>query len=377
MFGIHIITDVIKIPASDLHYQNIITTVAAATADVFAASNHTMNGKETTAVRRKTITKKSLLPIIHREIDILYPNRVLIDVGLVISRYYCHPTSITNTHALPHQIKSTSPSDNTSASKKHKRQLKVSSKAPRKKNKQELLHTGTKLLQNGGTCDNFGSSSGGCGVHYKVQFPVIVFRPYVGEILYGTICDMNQNGIIVTLKFFSAIYVPIIYMLQPSTYIPSSPEGGTATKSYNGSSNSGANGIWVWTPTFVDDEGENDDEGSDNEPLRYEMNIGDEIRVRVKSIHYTKPESATVLTSKNGKPSQTDGGGNTPNATINPTKRPRSTSATSSDLTPFPHHKPLAHCAMYVIASICEDGLGLTSWWKSEADGEDDDNEGE
>ena len=63
MFGIHIITDVIKIPASDLHYQNVITTVAAATADVFAASNQSMNGKETTAVRRKTITKKSLLPI--------------------------------------------------------------------------------------------------------------------------------------------------------------------------------------------------------------------------------------------------------------------------------------------------------------------------
>jgi hypothetical protein len=32
---------------------------------------------------------------------------------------------------------------------------------------------------------------------------------------------------------------------------------------------------------------------------------------------------------------------------------------------------------MVVIASVCEDGLGLTSWWQSEADGEDDDNEDE
>ena len=27
---------------------------------------------------------------------------------------------------------------------------------------------------------------------------------------------------------------------------------------------------------------------------------------------------------------------------------------------------------MQIIASICEDGLGLTSWWRSEDDGEDE-----
>jgi DNA-directed RNA polymerase III subunit RPC8 len=150
---------------------------------------------------------------------------------------------------------------------------------------------------------------------------------------------MNQNGIIVTLgNFFAAIYIPTIYMLQPSTYV------------HTDSSN---NGIWVWAPTYDDDD-EDDDEN--NEPLRYEMNIGDEIRVRVKSIHYSKP-SSTASSCKNGKPSSVD-----------PVSRHKTDNATTATQ-PLP---TLPHCAMYIIASICEDGLGLTSWWKNELDDDDD-----
>ena len=363
MFAIHIITDVIKIPASDLHYRN--TTSSTEVSEITPVINTTYHVfSRDTAARRKVKTKKSLLPIIHREIDILYPNRVLVDVGLVISRYF-HPMGSakisSRTHPLPIEANH-QPDDPTS--KKRKRSPSSTSVATKRKTKEELLFTGTTLLQNGGTCDNYGSSmNGGCGVHYKVQFPVIVFRPYVGEVLYGTICDMNQHGIVVTLgNFFAAIYIPTIYMLHPSTYENASVGEGHTT------SNNSSKGIWIWSPTYDDDEEENgDEENNNNEPLRYEMNIGDEIRVRVKSIHYTKPESTTSMLCKNGKPSQVDPVHQHPKSnSVN------TTAATTFDSQP---QQPLQHCAMYIIASICEDGLGLTSWWKNEMDEADDEEE--
>ena len=364
MFGIHIITDVIKIPASDLQYQNTVTTVAESTNTTLNAKNRLVNGN-TTTVRNKVVKKKSLLPMIHREIDILYPNRILIDIGLVICRYY-HPHSTTvrrssiSQDLLPTIETNQTPCDDPT-NKKRKRSPSVSV-TTKQNTKEEFFITGTKLLQNGGTCDNYGSSmNGGCGVHYKVQFPVIVFRPYVGEVLYGTIYDMNQNGIVVALgNFFAAIYIPTIYMLQPSTYTNSTTEGGASTSNANSN-----NGIWVWAPTYDDDD-ENDDT---NEPLRYEMNIGDEIRVRVKSIHYSKAES-TTMSCQNGKPS----------SMVDPVpKRPTFNVVTNNNTAVVPNAQQqpqtLQHCAMYIIASICEDGLGLTSWWKNEVDGDDEEEE--
>ena len=151
-------------------------------------------------------------------------------------------------------------------------------------------------------------------------------------------------------------------MLHPSTYENASVGEGHTT------SNNSSKGIWIWSPTYDDDEEENgDEENNNNEPLRYEMNIGDEIRVRVKSIHYTKPESTTSMLCKNGKPSHVDPVHQHPKSnSVN------TTAATTFDSQP---QQPLQHCAMYIIASICEDGLGLTSWWKNEMDEADDEEE--
>jgi RNA polymerase III subunit Rpc25 len=94
--------------------------------------------------------------------------------------------------------------------------------------------------------------------------------------------------------------------------------------------------MWMWQ---CDDE-------------KFEMPAGAEIRVHVKSLHYTK---RTV----NGQVEET--------TTMSGRKRSSSLVDTSSD----GDVSTCAASAMHITASICEDGLGLTDWWKN--DGQDND----
>lgn len=164
-------------------------------------------------------------------------------------------------------------------------------------------------------------SSGICRdgkIYWKIEFSLIVFRPFVGEILIGTIAEANPSGIRVSLGgFFGAIYIPAYWMLRPSTY---------------------KDKVWAWT----------------TEDDSYEMPIGSEIRVRVKSLHYTR----RTVTAK-GLVEETK-----------ITGRKRSSSIVDED------EEPGITSAMQITASICEDGLGLTEWWKNAVECEsDEDNE--
>ena len=260
MFCIEVVTDTIKVKAADLNSGSTLTTL-------------------------------------HREIDALYPNRVLMDVGLVIGRYdECDLTD-----------------------------------AKKRKFITKLGH---------GVCE-------GSSAHFRVSFAVIVFRPFVGEVMVGKIVDSAESGVTVSTGFFAAIFVPAYWMLNPSVY---------------------ENGVWVWIPAYDEDEGGVEDEKEDAaEQQRYEMSIGAEVRFRVKSIHYTRvtatakgmqavtsstASSSGQMNSKDD--SQQDG----------PVRR-RSSSVGLNDTISVPS-------AMHIVASICEDGLGLTSWWK-DVEGDEDD----
>eukprot|EP01104_Vermistella_antarctica_P005217 TRINITY_DN15664_c0_g1_i1.p1 TRINITY_DN15664_c0_g1~~TRINITY_DN15664_c0_g1_i1.p1 ORF type:complete len:247 (-),score=59.16 TRINITY_DN15664_c0_g1_i1:222-962(-) len=49
----------------------------------------------------------------------------------------------------------------------------------------------------------------GCGsAHFETRFRVLVFRPFVGEVLCGTISNTNAEGIRISLGFFDDIFVP-------------------------------------------------------------------------------------------------------------------------------------------------------------------------
>jgi len=125
--------------------------------------------------------------------------------------------------------------------------------------------------------------------------------------------------------------VPKRWMLNPSTY---------------------KNGIWVWAPVYDEDEEERG--GGET----FEMYIGAEIRVRIKSIHFTKvtntAKGVQAVTSMQGMASTEDARLSN-NTNIDQPVRRRSSSIGLQSETKSP--------AMHIVASIREDGLGLVEWW--------------
>jgi DNA-directed RNA polymerase III subunit RPC8 len=90
------------------------------------------------------------LESVHQEIDKKYPNRVILDVGLVICRY------------------------------------------------------GDAREVSEGIC-----APGDGAAFYEVVFQLIVFRPLVDEVCVGTIAESNEEGIRISLgEFFQDIFVP-------------------------------------------------------------------------------------------------------------------------------------------------------------------------
>jgi DNA-directed RNA polymerase III subunit RPC8 len=280
------------------------------------------------------------LHALHNEIDLKYPNRVLMDVGLVICRY------------------------------------------------------GECLKVTNGSC-----VPGDGGSHHECVFRVVVFRPFVEEVLLGKIFKSTPEGIQVKLgDFFQDIHIPAYWMLRPSKF--------------EEKSNS-----WVWSPDYgdgddddnkangeppskkqkkIDEDGEREGEQDDDdeeeeeeetEEQHYEMEQHAEIRFKVKSIHFTqvtntaKGVQATTTTtahsystpknnSNSGEQPAADEEDDNPEAPRPKSLRKRSTSVDLSDN----HARP---ASMHIVASICEDGLGLTSWWTGGNDDEEDDDDKE
>lgn len=235
------------------------------------------------------------------------------------------------------------------------------------------------------------------GAHHQVVFKAIVFRPFVEEVLIGTVTDSNEDGITVSIGgFFDHVFIPVYWMLNPSTYDETT-------------------GLWVWTPTYDDEDDENEqeqgeqkqngtkiavkeepgvemysegvvagaekEEAGDSEESRFEIEIGSEIRVKVKSVNFTritttmKGVQATTTTTahtsnrafgldgngSNGTNTKASGNNDGEGGTA---VRRRSSSADLSDSDSRP-------APMQIVGSICEDGLGLTSWWKQAEEDEE------
>jgi DNA-directed RNA polymerase III subunit RPC8 len=245
--------------------------------------------------------------------------------------------------------------------------------------------------------------AGQAATHHTCTFRLLVFRPFLEEVCVGRICASKASGLQVTLGgFFDQIYIPAYWMLRPSIYEASS-------------------GLWVWTPPYEEDEDEDDGEGDGDgdgaetkdadaganaakaaantpdantpDANRYEMPIGAMIRFKVKSIQFArvtqtaKGRQATFRTTDHGLQTSSlvrrqtsssmtsttnpanaadlhsSGGGPSEVSSRMGLVRRRSSSVglDNSQAAPPP---------MKILASICEDGLGLMSWWQ--ADQEDD-----
>ncbi|KAF3449692.1 hypothetical protein FNV43_RR10423 [Rhamnella rubrinervis] len=111
---------------------------------------------------------------------------------------------------------------------------------------------------------------------YTVVFTLIMFRPFVGEIIAAKLKESNVNGLRLSVGFFDDIYVPVHLLPDPCHHVPDSARRDSV--------------IWIWEIM----EGENF------------IDWEDEIRFQVHSITYppipveppkdSKPFSPMVIT---------------------------------------------------------------------------------
>ena len=167
-----------------------------------------------------------------------------------------------------------------------------------------------------------------------VTFRLIVFRPFTGEILYGTLLRQTPEEIQISLEFLQDVTVPASLLQQPSSWDPERQ-------------------MWYWTSV--------DDKESEE---KFYMQVGHGIAFKVHKIQYaTVKDSGTqqILNvhetrekdSSNNETSLVGGG-------LNPRGRARSLSMdiTESGLAPPP--------VMTIVGRINETGLGMSSWWSNQ-----------
>ncbi|KAI7896204.1 RNA polymerase III subunit Rpc25-domain-containing protein [Mucor mucedo] len=161
----------------------------------------------------------------------------------------------------------------------------------------DILHTSEGFILYGDGCS-----------YIKVTFRVVVFRPFVGEILTGKIKSCSPSGVRVSMGFFDDILIPGGALQPGSKFDP-------------------AEQVWVWNY-----EGE-----------KMFMDIEESIRFRVLREQFTD---------------------------TTPTNHPISTSGRRQSVADIAANSDLAANSTKIppysiTCAISEDGLGLLSWWGS------------
>ncbi|PBK94801.1 polymerase III polypeptide H [Armillaria gallica] len=57
-------------------------------------------------------------------------------------------------------------------------------------------------------------------LYYKVIFRLVVFRPFTSEVILAKVKSSDADSIRLTMGFFDDIYIPSIYLPQPSAFDP-------------------------------------------------------------------------------------------------------------------------------------------------------------
>mmetsp|Transcript_24594 Transcript_24594/g.36221 ORF Transcript_24594/g.36221 Transcript_24594/m.36221 type:complete len:158 (+) Transcript_24594:128-601(+) len=157
---------------------------------------------------------------------------------------------------------------------------------------------------------------------------MVVFRPFIGEIIVGKIAACREDGIRVSLDFFDDIVIPTMHLQAPSEYVPRRK-------------------CWIWR--F--------DEDDESGGIEFPMQAGDKIRFRVRTIDFTSltttAKGITATTTSEMKSNTNDDIDDTPL----PGVRRRSTSIDLGKDAEVPS-------AMRIMGCVNEDGLGVTSWWE-------------
>lgn len=56
------------------------------------------------------------------------------------------------------------------------------------------------------------------GAHFEVVFRLVVFKPHVGEVITGKVSECTSLGIKVSLDFFTNIQIPYYHLFEPSHF---------------------------------------------------------------------------------------------------------------------------------------------------------------
>lgn len=163
-----------------------------------------------------------------------------------------------------------------------------------------------------------------------VVFRLVVFKPFVGEVMTGRVTRVSSEGMKISIDFFDDISISGAHLQQPSVY--------DATKN-----------TWTWTY----------DDGENQTPFVTEL--GDEVRFKVRAVSFTslkqttKGITATTTSESSELPRNTEVVKVEGSSTV-PLVRRRSSSV---DLT----NEQEAPAAMQITGSTNDFGLGVTSWW--------------
>ncbi|CAN0499826.1 unnamed protein product, partial [Ectocarpus sp. 8 AP-2014] len=102
---------------------------------------------------------------------------------------------------------------------------------------------------------------------------MLVFRPFVGEILTGKVSSCTKQGIKVSLDFFENASIPKDLLQSPSVF---------------------ARGEWMWSypdPDAEDGEGGGskggEGSGAENDDS-FSLTLHDEVRFRVRTLEFTQ-----------------------------------------------------------------------------------------
>eukprot|EP01036_Dinobryon_divergens_P030335 gene30335-39564_t len=165
-----------------------------------------------------------------------------------------------------------------------------------------------------------------------VRFRIVVFKPFIGEVLTGRVTESSATGLRVSLEFFEDVLVPSAMLQEPSHFLPS----------VSSSSAGGQGGMWVWKYGDEQDEGAEAravSKGEHNNDQRFVIEKGDEIRFKVRVVSFNAA-SALAASSSLSTPAGGSKG-------IEPASTPLSAAVP----------------VMEVVGCTNDFGLGLISWW--------------
>ena len=140
------------------------------------------------------------------------------------------------------------------------------------------------------------------GAHHRVVFRALVFRPFAGECIVGTVIGSNEEGMRVSLDFFDDVFIPHYLLPHPSEYDARAK-------------------LWAWKY-----------EGAEEPGI---FNIHEQIRFRVESVAFKTRESVAGGAAPGGGEGGGEGGADHAALTSMPPK-PHSAAAAAAETSSSP-----------------------------------------